>query len=814
MRALSVRSTCRFHVLSLGKIPRCKLLADLKQRRTFASIQRLLGVSRGRPRHTKNLDAQARLWLRSEQRVDRESPYLDTSDTDNAAYLREELAKTKADLAKLEQEVEDGTIFEPVLKDLPPEHQDLLRSAFKKENAKSAQEEEDIKSELTKVQLPDDGTMKTRRLNTAMEEYMRGAHKYNARSNLWKHYYSYRTFRQKTLALFGNDTWALLFTSTIASQSHGDAKWALRRVVIYEDMVATGKIPTTSQTLLYIDGLSNLNSHNKAINLWQEIRVPSEADPEMNDHWHIVGISALTRSGQMAEAEGLANRYLSQRPVEESRILFGIITGWLDCNSDSSDKAAWSTYESLKSRLGRNATPQDYDTASSIFMSRNRTEYAYTIYKEMTDRVKAQNRFFFGSWLKVLIGRHQIDGAIRVLQLMAAKNIDRDARHVNGIIGALLRSKKISDASKAADLAWAMVQRRLKFVVTRNRATIGEDGQTVRPPPVPTYLLPIDNTNVKNYRALVPRANVETFSLLAFHYVNRSMEPELEMVKQALADSEITPSVYYMNHLLFHELRRGNLSSLWTLYVEAYQGIEADGETLECLWSAEKIHLERGIFQPAEDFPGPRFVLREMAGWFCSLSPTKQREAKEYFTKQLYEKVLACMCLAKDFEGLIVACYFFAWTYNVYPDGETAKAVTLRLARMSQDLGLEGPAEWKPRRHNIKRDPIMKSSVTNLIKIHEMLWEERRQNLEDRGLLKSIDSEEAQTEEHLFVFKTFICSVIMRIKPDIESQAAMDAALRQVASEMSLGELDFGDPSDRREAKPTVPIRKLHATLH
>ena len=74
------------------------------------------------------------------------------------------------------------------------------------------------------------------------------------------------------------------------------------------------------------------------------------------------------------------------------------------------------------------------------------------------------NKYFYGAWIKQLIGAGEVDGAADVAELMHERGIRLDAKHLNGIVGAWFRNGTKSAQLKAEDFAWAMVHARIALV--------------------------------------------------------------------------------------------------------------------------------------------------------------------------------------------------------------------------------------------------------------------------------------------------------------------------------------------------------------
>ena len=127
---------------------------------------------------------------------------------------------------------------------------------------------------------------------------------------------------------------------------------------------------------------------------------------------------------------------------------------------------------------------------------------------------KWQNKFFYASWIKKLLGEGHTEYASKVVELMFERGLRPDAIHLNGLIGAYMRSGDSELQRQGEELGWSMIQKRLELVSQRREGvpfvdlttiTETDDGKPIRIP--------------LNMSKPLPFANEETFNVLGLHYL-------------------------------------------------------------------------------------------------------------------------------------------------------------------------------------------------------------------------------------------------------------------------------------------------------
>ena len=776
-------------------------------------------------------------WSDKQEKADPQYPFLDEESAVKVKHMKDEIDQLDSELREMNKRLKDGSFLEPAIQKLPLDVQDETRAQIRGGAIEEAQKTKELQALLPNIEIRLDlGPTKRKyleRLNADVKEALTNGDDQKARMKVWQSYARCKAFLPQFLHQVPDEVWDLFVKISMHAQLKHDPHWASHRITLYEDMKSIGKPVDSSRQLLYIEALNHDGQGKIAVAQWQDMRSLVRDNRTSLAHYELIGVDLFTSQGNPQKAEEIAFEYLAQEPPEESRILIPILATWLERGDKIGWKHAWALYLRMKAQLGSNITMNDYDNVTMTFLHGGKTDLALAVFKDMmltgqetgeeslelykkavglmaktqskditVEDINAvaltsltylprkyQNRFFYGSWLKKLLSMGETDAAALVIELMYERGIKPDSKHMNGIIGAWLRSEAQVDNDKAERMAWAMVHERLDFVNGRGGSDIKKKDTTL-PPWVPFP------THINRGPAL---ATVETFSLLLHYYVGLRSEHKVETIQRVANAAQIPPDTFFMNQLLFHEVLNGNLSVVWTKYIEDFAHIRPDLQTFELLWDCEKKHLERVILKQPDEYPGPRLIMRETMNWFLAGARTakEQNQAREDFSKKMYDLILRCMCLAKDFEGVIVALYALRDAFGVWPDASTAKMITLDIARMGLGLGEEEQSQWKPRRHRLKRNPQLKANVGKVDSLFKMIWRDRNQLLlVEHGMQQAAIDERMQQEEGLFILAEFLRNILQRITPGLGDGAglAVEANLKKAASSMGVGGIDLEDP--------------------
>ncbi|KAI4863762.1 hypothetical protein F4820DRAFT_426138 [Hypoxylon rubiginosum] len=399
-------------------------------------------------------------------------------------------------------------------------------------------------------------------------------------NSLWKYYYAARIALSKKWESVHADIWDLLWQILAADHPNNPNRMSHTHVLA-KDMQNAGVALRDDQQLLAIEATFISGLQEDAITAHKKLVTTIGARPDTFVEFWQLGLRMYCLTGDIARAERVANTLLESPYEKDPRFLLPFIR--MCAEKPATVEKGFELYQRLRSVLGDAITIEDYDQVISYFLASNETEYAFYVFVEMmtsntvdlrgTHRVppSVASPFFYGKWLKRLIGAGDLQGAHNVLLHMKSRGVMPQAIVVNGLIGAWLRSGTADNIKNAEDVAWAMINARMQFL------NIRKDMKNLA-----TYV------RLRQYGEGWPRANLETFSLLAENYKDRGIHPKMEELWRAFRDAEIAPNSFMLNQLLFSYLQDGqgkHVAALTRDLTNQYQ-VEPDSWTFMVLWQA------------------------------------------------------------------------------------------------------------------------------------------------------------------------------------------------------------------------------------
>ena len=745
--------------------------------------------------------------------------------------LKNRIDELGAEIADLEGG-NKPSLIEPLIATLSEEDQAKVRKALAEPND---EEEVDLfKNNVSLIDLPRLAGLAPRlklspqqavyiqnldkRLREAADEITSVA----SRRNLWKAY----DLAKRTLPPFLHLVPESIFRVLWESQSNAnidDPSRAGHLCVLAADLSSTGQDLSKEQALLHIDSLLRENRLRDAQLQWESYETRLGSKDETRMEYGYLGVRIFAEFGDPERAQQIALELMPKsRKDMISPTLVPVIIAWVKRGDDKAVKSAWALYLRLRERLGSEIRVRDYDYLTLSFLNAGRPEVALAVFKDLmlsgqsseytsqelyktslgligkmhSQSIDAeqlnkasltalivmprrfQNKYFYGSWMKHLIGIGEIDAAASVIELMIERGMRPDSKHLNGIIGAWLRGGKPEDRAKAEQMAWAMIHQRIDFVQKRQGQHVKQDHrkEEIFAGQVAPYLR----------RRLLARATIETFSLLLLDYGRRSAYKQANVLKTYFGKAEIPPNSYWMNHSMYSELREGRHNIAWNIYKHRPKYTVPDLETFACLWDCEKRHLDRLAVYPQDNFPNPRRLLREMLTWYGRLGKRAREDAREEATKQLYDQIIRCHCLQKDLEGTIVALYALKELFDIYPDQDTARLISLSVAR----VGIGGEQAGKRRRNSLSAHPQSRDAAAKMKQVLNLVYEQRAEKLLAQGIDSSEFSGERKGQEMAIVLATFL-QLIMRETNDVPA----------IAEKIQQAALDSGSPSLERHVE-------------
>lgn len=771
--------------------------------------------------------------------------------TNRDAEVRDEIERVRRQIKQLELELQEmeapvsqtgKTLIEPLIAKLSPEDQRKVRAAIMQDELEEKRKEleaAEVKRRLAEL-VPKKSELEIRwpvlpkhsaylqSLNANIQKAAGELKNQSLRKKLWKSYVLCKARLPLFLHLIPEKAWTVLWASHHTMPTD-HPQWASHLVTLSEDKLSAGKELEVYQRIIYIDALQLVGRQHDAYSEWGKLEGDLGDDERAKEEHELLGVRMFASGGEPEKAEKIALNYLKPQRSEESRILIPILSAWAQRGDDIGMKHAWALYLRFRAQVGDNMTMSDYDNITMNLLKSGRVNLALAVFKDLmltgerTDQGslelykkaasligksqssaitpedlnkisltglialprRFQNKFFYASWMKKLIGMGEVDAAATVAELMYERGVKPDSKHLGGIIGAWLRTGNDREKRKAEKMAWAMILERLDLVNRRRYAPNVSDMPSAKDIAVPLHL-----------RRTVTPASIEIFCLLLQHYGRRGQDENVQLIQDCLVMAELSPNSYFINHLLYVDLRKGQHGSAWVRYERSFRRVKPDLETFACLWDCEKAHLDSLLIHPKDRFPGPRRIMSDMMNWYSSLSLKDREMAQEEFSQELHNQIIRCFGRAADLEGIIVALYAMRQSFGLYPDEKGARTINIQVGRMGMG------EEKKPGRRR-RGNPQRKANVDRIARAFSLLTDQRESYLAEAGLteLHTCDAY-IQREEFLFLLAEFLRAVLRRTSVYAD---AVEANIEKTAWEMGVSGVPMEDPL------PSYNISRKHS---
>lgn len=336
-------------------------------------------------------------------------------------------------------------------------------------------------------------------------------------------------------------------------------------------MIDAGVPLGNREELLAIEASFQCGAVQEALDWWKrKVTVLGHQDSRAAVLYWELGVRMWCEVGDVQRAErackNLLERSTPANPAD-SRVLLHLVQAY--CASPATAEKGFAFYRRMRTLAAKLEKPleiQDYDDVISVFLRTGHTDYAMFAFTDMMfagtinlhGKAKlpnqTRNQFFFGKWLKRLIGEGDLDGAYDVLVFMQKNGVMAASIQVNGLIGAWLRTGTVVNREKAYSLAWAMIRSRQTFVDLRKREALVEWPIRLldnRPSASDRKNNDDDNKNKPQMDyGMVPKATVETFIILAGQYRERRLFQRLEELFVAYKQCEMPGDAMMMNELI------------------------------------------------------------------------------------------------------------------------------------------------------------------------------------------------------------------------------------------------------------------------
>lgn len=550
-------------------------------------------------------------------------------------------------------------------------------------------------------------------------------------------------------------------------------------VILARDMEAAGISLEDDYLLGYMEALHATGETTTALELWESKK--TDGSTPLNR----IGVQLYAAVGRPSKAQEIA-----MTTNLDMEALVPVFQAWANSQKPNAPARLWSFYLQIKQKMSPQV--EVLGQITSVLLKAGRQDMALAVFKDMlaskgnsTESVRTfqsltghespdedsinkigltallslphsfNNKFFFGAWIKWLLGANKVNDAALVVELMQERGIRPDARHLNGIVGAWFREGTAASRERAEQMAWAMINARVRQVQQRGRTVSNSEAQMLEAHSADIKRLP------RFLQRQVPPATIETFSILLLRYVRLGDYKKAEQVTQIMTGpAQIKPNSFILNHWLYLALRLSDVDGMWSRY-QALQGdIKPDLETFVYLWDGQRRNLN--LSRRSSKFPTPRQLYKEMAHWFDSLTAAKRDEARSQFSRELYEQIVRSFCLHSDLPCTFFVVQHLHETFGMLPHPEVSSMIVMQVARMMPG----DPSIARPRRAARRRsDEIYRTALGNFASLMNEVYLRKVSAATERGLEVDLvtETETPVTEAlRLEAIQTFICLIMLK----------------------------------------------------
>jgi len=556
----------------------------------------------------------------------------------------------------------------------------------------------------------------------------------------------------------------------------------------------------------------------------------SNMSAEWITNFYSTGIQLYSSINRPSKAQNIAFGALDKGA--DPKILMHVVLSWAQAQSPAK---AWSVYLKMRTLLGAEMPAELYEQVSDALLDNNHNEMALAVFKDMVARVRGsgentlesyhkalnntdlagapedvekaihqvsltmllalpkqyQNKYFFASWIKKLLGQQRTEAASMVVDLMYERGIKPDPTHLNGIIGAWLRDQSPHSREKAEKLAWEMIQARINQVKERTHNTSNKSFENVFRKVMPqiesnnVHLPPIYLTRP------TPAANTETFSLLFDHAEQRHRWSDFQRLTSIMiGPAALKPNNFVTNKWLAAELHNRSYNRFWALFNGLEHQITPNLETYALAWRA--VVAQQGIYSGKSPTTF-RQLFSSMMIWQTNLRSQARRAAREDFEDDFYTEVIRSFCYGLDLPGTICAMQGMYTAFKATPNDTVVQLITGQVARMLHRPDGKRPIAGGRRRANA-RLAVDQTVLKDIADIVDTLEAKHKIDLVEGGRAEPQDLEDPESQMakkmRLDVMTEFLALMMQRTKKEVDNPAK---TLRDVAKIMcvDVGHVDM-----------------------
>lgn len=818
------------HVFSLRRSTLQPRLFQQACRHASASTRRLLNRRRLAPPQSKQpanyrpedeQDDEIR-WFEQDvetgntRRVERNPEEMEADE------LRQKIAALEKELNEYHDEESD----EDLLAALEPEDRAKVEVALRERKQTELQTTSGLNVSL---EMPPLTVPLLKKFNAALREAALHPTMITRRKDLWRWYGRARYSIPALPSMIPDKAWRVLWdTQSIDLPTNPDRLTHMELLLL--DMSSVNMEIMPNQDCVYIETLLALNKTHQALAHWQEVYESSSA---VSEPLLALGVKLFSENRHLDKADEILIHLFKTFPNHDPRIILPLLSANL---SAGNEQLAFGYYVFLNQKLGEAMTMDDYDFIYLNFLEHSKKELALAVFRDMmlrgpnkqlserfldanqrnelynafqkrmettelskdidahfVNRVSLytlsalpaewQNKFFYGSWLKKLIGMNQIEAATKVVELMYERGVEPDAKHMNGIVDGFFRSKSRELHEKGEQMAWSMIQQRLDFQYRLRRAARGEE-------PLPEKCTDITDEGVKipaHMTRPVPRATIETFNVLALHYTERKRWAYIHLLDRMRRPAKFSQDSTFFNHMLHMWHLTKDEMHMWGYFLKKAQYTDSlDLETYHILWKGQLENINPVVSKAKKGYPPPRQLFALMISWIDKFDAKKIEKIAQGFTDEMYFKIISSFSANKDLAGCLVALHGIAKIFGKFPDPDIARVVLTGACNFPETQ----PVMVRGRRGR-QQLPSSELRLRNMTKVMGALANQRAEEALKQGIVVTEMDNEARKQESLNLLSQFIRMVLVRVSDrDVD---AVEAGIVEAAEAMGLKDISTGD---------------------
>jgi len=600
--------------------------------------------------------------------------------------------------------------------EMPPE----ARAGFLKVTGKTKEEVEgdEVLMPVSEVQM---STLKG--LNKCLVKASQNRNDVANGKELWRFYCRCKWRIPNFLNHVTDRVWALLWETQDIDSARNPNRFNHLRVLT-DDMKSVGKQISSEQETKRVEAVFKAGEEDDALWVWEDWYEQTLAKGELPTPDAMeLGIRMHCRMNNLERVENLVQAYFKSYPSPDPRALIPVIDAFAKNRDDFAQRQALLYYLDLQRRLGRNITMKDYDSVSLSFFRARLPNLALIVFVDLMNSPtspfrgpdldqraanraqellrlsnnvfsanatsltalavlprRMQNKFFFGSWLKKLIGLGENEAAAQVIELMFERGIAPAPLHLNGLCTALFRSGKKPDRGRAESLIWAMVRQRIQLVEQR-RKDRGE-GWLHLELPHQVKLTEDGNIMPKFLERPIPAATTETFGVLALHYRRSGRSSLVPKLKDIMEKLDLPINALFLTQYLYAKMTIvKDYRNIWRTFRDVGVWYPLSASAYETMWKSVLFRIEKSKFTLGA--LAPQELFSHMAAWWKGVPDAqKDIESRDWDMKR-YNLVLHIFLRMRDAPGAIAAMHAMRSMFGVYPGGDTVKEVVRGLAMLS-----------------------------------------------------------------------------------------------------------------------------------